>query len=192
MIPTSSSSLVQVVVFACQQLSIPRQSTGRREQNTFSHCMYRRRHFVSTSHMMLHAHAWLRLNSVPKTFSHSISCFTPCLTPCTVHPAFCPFFLTFLYFLLLSPAQAQGRSRPEYTGQIPETLEVTVVRIQNLAPTVVDQAWLLPHPFLEVTLDVSFLFTCRGERSYTYSTDGQTLSRHGPPIVVMNVNPTKR
>ena len=108
-IPTNSFSLVQVVVVACQQLSIPRQSTGRREQNTFSHCMYRRRHFVSTSHMMLHAHAWLKLNSVPKTYSHSISCFAPCL------------------------AQAQGLSRPEYTGQIHETLEVTVLRSQNLA-----------------------------------------------------------
>ena len=107
MIPTSSSSLVQVVVFACQQLSIPRQSTGRREQNTFSHCMYRRRHFVSTSHMMLHAHAWLRLNSVPKTFSHSISCFAPCLTPCTVHPA----FLSFFNFPLLSPSFTGSGSR---------------------------------------------------------------------------------
>ena len=97
MIPTNSFSLVQVVVFACQQLSIPRQSTGRREQNTFSHCMYRRRHFVSTSHMMLHAHAWLKLNSVPKTFSHSISCFAPCFTPCTAHPAFCLFF-NFFHF----------------------------------------------------------------------------------------------
>ena len=29
--------------------------------------------------MMLHANAWLNLNCVPKTFSHSISCFAPCL-----------------------------------------------------------------------------------------------------------------
>ena len=62
------------------------------EQNTFSHCMHRRRHFVSTSHVMLHGHAWLKLNCVPKTFSYSISCFAPCLTPCTVHPALCPLF----------------------------------------------------------------------------------------------------
>ena len=58
------------------------------EPNTFSHCMYRRRHFVSTSHMMLHAHAWLKLNCVPQTFSHSISSSAPCHTTCTAHPAF--------------------------------------------------------------------------------------------------------
>ena len=46
-------------------------------------------------------------------------------------------------------------------------------------PHVVDQAWLLSHAFLEVTLDVSFLFNCTGKRSYTYSTDEQTLSRNG-------------
>ena len=36
--------------------------------------------FFSTSHMMLHAHTWLKLNCVPKTSSHSISCFAPCVT----------------------------------------------------------------------------------------------------------------
>ena len=43
-------------------------ASERCEQNTFSHCTYRRRHFVSTSHMMLHADAWLKLNCVPKHF----------------------------------------------------------------------------------------------------------------------------
>ena len=75
---------------------------GRCEQNTFSHFMYRHIHFVSTSHVMLHAHAWLKLNCVPKTFSHPISGFAPCLT---VHSAFCPLLL-FPLLLLLSPAQA--------------------------------------------------------------------------------------
>ena len=45
-------------------------------------------------------------------------------------------FVLFCHFpllLLLSPAQAQGWSRPEYTVQIHETLGVTVLRIQNLA-----------------------------------------------------------
>ena len=48
--------------------------------------------FFSTSHMMLHAHAWLKLNCVPKTSSHSIPCFAPCVTTCTVHRAFCLLF----------------------------------------------------------------------------------------------------
>ena len=56
---------------------------------------------------MLHAHAWLKLNCVPKNLSHSISCFAPCLTPCTVHPAFRPLF-HFPLLLLLSPARAQA------------------------------------------------------------------------------------
>ena len=47
----------------CFSLSGNMQFPGNRrgcEQNTFSHCMYRRRHFISTSHMMLHVHAWLK------------------------------------------------------------------------------------------------------------------------------------
>ena len=61
------------------------------------------------------------------------------------------------------------------------------VDVPHTRTTVVDQAWLLPHPLLEVTLDDSFLFTCRGERSYTNSTDERSVSRNGPPIVVLNV-----
>ena len=45
---------------------------GRCEQNTFPHCMYRHKHFVRTSHMMLHAHAWLKL-CLPSTIV-SLSC----------------------------------------------------------------------------------------------------------------------
>ena len=99
--------LVQVVVFRLPATSNSEAIDGRCEQKTLSRCMYRRRHLISTSHMMLHAHAWLKLNGVPKTFSHSISCFAPCLTPCTVYPAFCPLF-HFPLLLLLSIAQAHG------------------------------------------------------------------------------------
>ena len=42
--------LFRLLFFACRQLSIPRQSTGRCEQNTFSQCVYRCAHCVSTSH----------------------------------------------------------------------------------------------------------------------------------------------
>ena len=66
------------------------------EQHTFSHCMYRRRHLVSTSHMMLHAHAWLKKNCVPQNpfvipslVSRHVS------RPATQHFVL---FFTFLYF----------------------------------------------------------------------------------------------
>ena len=114
MIPTNSFYLVQVVVSACRQLSTPG-NRRRCEQNTFSLSMYRRRHFFSTSHMMLHAQACLKLNCVPKTFSHSISCFAPCLTPCTVHPAFCSLFnsppILLLHWLRLKVEHVQNTLR---------------------------------------------------------------------------------
>ena len=93
MIPTNSFHQVQEMVFRlpatfnCQ--AIDGEEGGRGEPNTFSHCMYRRRHFVSTSHMMLHAHAWLKLNtpslvsrhvSRPAQCSFSVSCTSPSFT----------------------------------------------------------------------------------------------------------------
>ena len=45
------------------------------EQNTFPHCMHRHRHFVRTSHMMLHAHAWLKMFELClKYFPHLVIC----------------------------------------------------------------------------------------------------------------------
>ena len=59
---SSVSHLFMLLFFACRQLSIPRQSTGC-EQNTLSHCMYKRGHCVHTAHCtdLFHAHAWLKL-----------------------------------------------------------------------------------------------------------------------------------
>ena len=131
MIPTNSVHLVQEVVFRLSATFNSLAIDGRCDQNTFSHCMYIHRHFVSTSNMMLHAHAWLKLRCVPKTLSHSISCFAPCFTTCTVHRAFCPLFQCPL-LLLLSPTQAQGY-HVQIPAQIHEALEVTVLRIQNFA-----------------------------------------------------------
>ena len=48
---------LQVVVFRLPATFNSKAIDGGCEQNTFSHCMYGRRHFVSTSHFMLHAHA---------------------------------------------------------------------------------------------------------------------------------------
>ena len=59
MIPTNSFYLVQVVDFRLPATFNSHAIDGACEQNTFSHCMYRRSHFISTSHMMLHVHAWL-------------------------------------------------------------------------------------------------------------------------------------
>ena len=61
--------LFRWLFFAFGQHAIPRQSTGC-EQNTFSHCMYRRRHFISTSHMMFTftRGSRLKLKCVPETF----------------------------------------------------------------------------------------------------------------------------
>ena len=79
------------------------------KQNTFSRCMYRRRRFVSSSHMMLHTLAWLKLNCVPKT-----SFLIPSLVsrhvsrPAQYTQHFVLLFNHFPLLLLLSLAQAQG------------------------------------------------------------------------------------
>ena len=117
MIPTNSFYFVQEVVFRLPATFNSQAIDGMCQQNTFSDCMYRRRHFVSTSHMMLHAHAWLKLkNCVPNTFVHSISCSAPCLTTCTVHPAFCPLIhlpllLSFFHWLRLKVDHVQNTLR---------------------------------------------------------------------------------
>ena len=64
MIPRNSFYLVQVVVFRLPATFNSQSIDGSCEQNTFSHCMYRRRHFVSTSHMMSNAHAWLKSEKI--------------------------------------------------------------------------------------------------------------------------------
>ena len=94
MIPTNSFYLVQVVFFFCLPATFNSQAIdGWCEQNTFSHCMYRRRQVVSTSHMIVPRSrvAQVELCAL-KHFSRSVSCFAPRLTPCTVHPAICPLF----------------------------------------------------------------------------------------------------
>ena len=75
------------------------------EQNTFSHCMYRRRHFVSTLHMMSHAHAWLRLKLCLPQNSYSISC----AMSHALHST--PSILSSFHFPLLSPSFTGSGSR---------------------------------------------------------------------------------
>ena len=61
------------------------------EQNTLSHCMYRRGHCVHTADCTdLGTRSRVaQVQVVPSHKNcHSISCSAPCLTTCTVHPAF--------------------------------------------------------------------------------------------------------
>ena len=59
---------------------------------------------------------------------------------------FCPLLL------LCSPAQAQGRPRPEHTAPLHEALEVAVLRIQNLAQVMSPGA--APYKWLRLSLEV--------------------------------------
>ena len=72
MFPTNSFYLAQVVVFRLPATFSSQAINGRCEQNTISHCMHRRRHFVRTSqctHSLYHIRgSRLKLNCVPKTF----------------------------------------------------------------------------------------------------------------------------
>ena len=50
---------------------------GRCEQNTMTHPMHRHKHFVCTSHMVSHAHAWLKMFKLclpSKIFPHLVTC----------------------------------------------------------------------------------------------------------------------
>ena len=99
------------------------------EQNTFSHCMYRREH---CPHNTLH---WVLRRRSSCSFNKTV---TPSLVWRHVwrpaqHTQHFVLFCTPLLLLLRPPAQAQGWSRPEYIAQIHEALEVTVSRIHNLA-----------------------------------------------------------
>ena len=89
------------------------------EQSTVSHCMYRPQtlcqhitHDVTRSRV-----THVKLNCVPETFSHSISCFASCLTTCIVHPALCPLFhkldcwMMPVEFKMQSPSQMCGSTR---------------------------------------------------------------------------------
>ena len=105
------------------------------EQNTFPRCLYRHKHFVRASHMMLHAHAWLKLCLPSKTFSHSCHLSrAPChLTRTARFPCRCLPCLPQPHLLFL--AHAQRRFNQERAA-IHTASEVTVLRNPNLAHVV--------------------------------------------------------
>ena len=72
--PDTIFSLVQVVVFRLRATFRSQAIDGGREQNTFRHCMYRHRHFVRASHMISHAHAWLKSCLPLKAFPYLVIC----------------------------------------------------------------------------------------------------------------------
>ena len=128
-IPTKIFLFVQVVVFRLPASFSSQAIDVRCEQNTFTRCMHRHEHFVSTSHMMLHAHAWLKL--CLKYFPHLVICRAPCrLTRTARLPCCSPLYLHLPHLLFLAHAQRRFNREP---APIDTAFEVTVLRNPNLA-----------------------------------------------------------
>ena len=111
------------------------------EHNTFPDCMYRHKHFVLTSHMMLHAHAWLKLCFPSKVVSSSCHLSrAPCRLTRTARLLCCsPLCLHPPHLLFLAHAQRCFNQEP---APIHTALEVvTILRKPNLAQ-VVSPKWL--------------------------------------------------
>ena len=108
MIPTNSFCLVQVVVFACQQLSISQAIDG---EAWTEHLLTLHVQTQTLCQHITHDVTRSRVAQVEQRAQNIFSfhlLFRAMFTPCTVHPAFCPLFLN---LPLLSPSFTGSGSR---------------------------------------------------------------------------------